>query len=120
MALRSLYADRVSETTTTTGTGTLTLNGAAISYQAFSTAFVGGGVRVDYCIVGADSSWEVGTGIYTAASTTLTRDTVFASSNSGALINLPAGTAQVFCDMPAQVIADIAFTLMAVGRMVPQ
>jgi hypothetical protein len=43
----------------------------------------------------------VGIGTYTASGTTLARNTVLASSNSGSLVNFSAGTKDVFCDYPA-------------------
>lgn len=92
--------DRVKETTTTTGTGTVTLLGAATGYQAFSA--IGNGNTTYYTIAGQTSSeWEVGIGTYTSSGTTLSRDTVLASSNSGSLVTFSAGTKDVFCTYPA-------------------
>ena len=95
-----VLADRVKETTTTTGTGTITLAGAASGYQSF--AAIGNANTTYYAIVGQSSTeWEVGIGTYTSAGTTLSRDTVLASSNSGSLVTFSAGTKDVFCDYPA-------------------
>lgn len=91
--------DRVKETSTTTGTGTITLAGAADGYQSFSA--VGDGNVTYYAIVGG-TEWEVGLGTYTASGTTLSRDTVFESSNSGSLVNFSAGTKNVFVTLPAE------------------
>jgi len=92
--------DRVQETTTTTGTGTLTLGGAVTGYQSFTA--IGNGNTTYYAIYGSGSTeWEVGIGTYTASGTTLSRDTVLASSNSGSLVNFSAGTKNVWCDYPA-------------------
>ena len=78
-----VLADRVRETTTTTGTGSVTLGGAYTSFQTFS-AGIGNGNTTYYTIANSVSGeWEVGLGTYTSASNTLSRDTVFASSNSG-------------------------------------
>jgi hypothetical protein len=107
-ASQTLYKDRVAETTNTAGTGTLTLAGALTDFQSFNTAFVTG-TRVYYTIQGG-VDWEVGTGVFTSPST-LTREVVFDSSNAGALVNLPAGGHTVFCDFPAQSIADVGFAL---------
>jgi hypothetical protein len=90
--------DLVKETTTTTGTGTVTLAGAASGYQSFSA--IGDGNTTFYCI-NLGSEWEVGLGTYTASGTTLSRDVVFASSNSGSAVNFSAGTKEVFCTYPA-------------------
>lgn len=116
-AIRSLYADRVQEQTNTTGTGTLTLAGALTDFQSFASAFVTG-TRIYYTIQG-QTDWEVGTGVFTSPST-LTREVVFASSNAGALVNLPAGGHTVFCDFPAQSISDIGLTLAMIGRRIPR
>ena len=92
--------DRVKETTTTTGTGTVTLAGAVSGYQSFSA--IGNANNTYYTIAGQGTSeWEVGIGTYTSSGTTLSRDTVLASSNSGSLVNFSAGTKDVFCDYPA-------------------
>ncbi len=92
--------DRVKETTTTTGTGTVTLAGAVTGYQSFSA--IGNTNSTYYTIAGQGTAeWEVGIGTYTSSGTTLSRDTVLASSNSGSLVNFSAGTKDVFCDYPA-------------------
>lgn len=101
-----VLADRVQETTTTTGTGTLTLAGAVTGFQSFTTASLDG-KAVDYTIVNASGSeWEVGRGTFTASGTTLSRTTVFASSNSNAAVNFSAGTKNVFVTMAAESYAD--------------
>lgn len=95
-----VLADRVRETTTTAGTGTVTLAGAVTGFQTF--AAIGNANTTYYTIAGQGTSeWEVGIGTYTSAGTTLSRDTVLASSNAGALVNFSAGTKDVFCDYPA-------------------
>ena len=95
-----VLADRVRETTTTAGTGTVTLAGAVTGFQTFSA--IGNGNTTYYTIAGQGTSeWEVGIGTYTSSGTTLSRDTVLASSNSGSKVNFSAGTKDVFCDYPA-------------------
>lgn len=92
--------DRVKETTTTTGTGTITLAGTSTGFQSFSA--VGNGNTTYYAIVdNATGAWETGIGTYTSAGTTLSRDTVLASSNAGSLVNFAAGSKDVFCTYPA-------------------
>lgn len=91
--------DRVFETSTTTGTGTLTLAGAVDNFQTFSSA-IGNGNTTYYAIVDDSAKqWEVGVG--TVGAGTLSRDTVFASSNSGSKVDFSANSKQVFCDYPA-------------------
>lgn len=93
-------ADRVAETTATTGTGTVTLAGAKTGYQTFTTAF-DDGTKVYYCITD-NTDFEVGVGTFTTAGTTLSRDSIFASSNAGSAVNWGAGTKDVFCTAPMQ------------------
>lgn len=96
-----VLADRVQETTTTTGTGTVTLAGAVTGFQSF--AAVGNGNSTYYTIAAqSGSDWEVGIGTYTSSGTTLSRDTVLSSSNSGSLVNFSAGTKSVFVTLPAE------------------
>ena len=81
--------DRVKETTTTTGTGTVTLAGAVTDYQAFSV--IGDGNTTFYTItLSTSDEWEVGIGTYTSSGTTLSRDTILSSSNSGSAVNFSA------------------------------
>lgn len=95
-----VLADRVRETTTTTGTGTVTLAGAVTGFQTFSA--IGDGNTTYYTIAGQGTSeWEVGIGTYTSSGTTLSRDSILASSNSGSAVDFSAGTKDVFCDYPA-------------------
>lgn len=94
-----LAADRCKETSTTTGTGTLTLAGAVSQFRAFQDCFIVGD-QVYYAIEGAGTEWEVGIGTL-ASSTTLSRDTILASSNSGNAVNLSSGTKSVFSTIPA-------------------
>lgn len=88
-------ADRVQETTSTTGTGSLTLTGAPLGFSTFLSAFGASSKVVPYAITTATGEWEVGIGTYNG-STTLSRDTVTASSNSNALVNFGAGEKNVF------------------------
>lgn len=91
-----VLADRVKETTSTSGTGTLTLDGAATGFQSF--AVIGNGNTTYYTISSTGSSeWEVGIGTYTASGTTLSRDTVLASSaGAPTKTNFSSGTKDVF------------------------
>jgi hypothetical protein len=113
--------DRVQETTTTVGTGTVTLGGAVLGFQTF--AIIGNGNTTYYAIVDPTTGeWEVGIGTYTASGTTLSRTTVFESSNSGSLVNFAAGTKNVFCTYPAERAvyldaAGSAVTLLDIGTL---
>ena len=97
-----VLADRVKETTTSTGTTAITLAGAATGYQTFLLA-VGNANTTYYTIADqSGANWEVGIGTYTSAGNTLSRDTVLASSNAGALVVFLTGTKDVFVTYPAE------------------
>ncbi len=102
--------DRVQETTTTTGTGTYTLAGAVTGFQSFSVI---GNANTTYYAVTDGTNWEVGIGTYTSSGTTLSRDTILESSNSGNAVDWGAGTKNIFVTYPAEraVFTDIAQTL---------
>ena len=92
--------DRVKETTITQGTGAITLDGASSGFQSF--AAIGDGNTTYYTIADQTGvNWEVGIGTYTASGTTLSRDTVLSSSNSGSLVNFGVGTKDVFVTYPS-------------------
>jgi hypothetical protein len=96
-----VLADRVQDTTTTTGTGTVTLaNAPPAGFQSFGAA-IGNG-NTTYYVINGGSEYEVGVGTYTAAGTSLSRDTVLSSSNGGSLVNFSAGTKLVFVTYPAE------------------
>lgn len=91
-----ILAWRTAQSTSTTGTGTLALNAAASGRRSFQAAFGVSSIRVGYVISGA-TFYEIGLGDFDGgAPGTLTRAVVLASSNAGALVSLPAGTADVF------------------------
>ena len=91
-----VLADRVRETTETTGTGTITLGGAVQGFQSFSVI---GNNNTTYYTINRNTEWEVGIGTYYGG--TLSRDTVYASSNGGAKVNFSAGSKDVFVTYPA-------------------
>jgi hypothetical protein len=99
------FADRVKDTTTTTGTGTLTLaNSAPAGYQTFASGLGASQVvNVPYAIGSSGAEWEVGFGTFNGT-TSLTRDKIVASSNSGSAVNLSAGTKDVWINAGAEML----------------
>ena len=96
--------DRIKETTTTTGTGTVSLSGTApVGFLTFVTS-VTSLATVRYFIESTDlTEWEVGEGVFTDGTPdTLSRVTVFASSNAGSLVNFSAGTKTASLSLTAQ------------------
>jgi hypothetical protein len=91
-----VLADRVRQTSTSTGTGTITLDGTVVGYQSFSAI---GNNNTTYYTISLGAQWEVGIGTYYGG--TLSRDTVIASS-TGSILNLAAGTKDVFVSLPAE------------------
>jgi hypothetical protein len=98
-----LIKDRVLETCSSPGTGAVTLLGAVTGYQSFSGAFASAnGTTTYYCIADqGGANWEVGLGTWNTGNT-LTRTTVYASSNAGSTVNFASGTQNVFCTYPAE------------------
>jgi hypothetical protein len=91
--------DRVKETTSTLGTGTVTLSGAQLGFQSFSSGI--GASNSTYYTIALGNQWEVGIGSLTNA-TTFTRDTVISSSNASALVSFTTGIKDIFCSLPAK------------------
>jgi hypothetical protein len=113
-----VLADRIKETTTTTGTGTITLSGAQTGFESF--AAIGDGNTTYYVIQHTSANeFEVGLGTYTASGTTLSRDTIYTSSNSDAAVNFSAGTKIVFVTIPkeASVYEDASGDVLVQGQV---
>lgn len=103
------FADRIQDGSTTTGTGTFTLtNTAADGYRTFAST-LNTGVTVAYLATDDNDNWEVGTGVYSSTGPSLTRVTVWASSNAGAAVNWAAGSKVISVVHPAQMMNGLAF-----------
>ena len=96
-----ITADRVLDSSTSTGTGAFVVSGTpAAGYRTFS-AVMSVGDTCYYSIQGQTTSeWEVGLGTYSSANT-LTRTTVYSSSNAGSAVTFSAGTKNIFITMVA-------------------
>lgn len=107
-----ILALRAKQSTDTSGTGTLVLNAAASNARSFQAAFGNTSRRILYMIQWA-TGFEYGLGDFDGGNPgSLTRATVLASSNSDALVTLPAGTKDVFSviDPAAHEVISIAST----------
>ena len=104
--------DRAAETSTTTGTGTYNLSGAILGWRTIVAA-CGTNKTVDYFVRDSlgTADYEIGRGVITDSSPdTLTRVTIYASSNSGSAVNWGVGTREVVVTLTAnamnQLLAD--------------
>ena len=104
--------DRAAETSTTAGTGTYNLDGAILGWRTIVAA-CGTNKTVDYFVRDSlgTADYEIGRGVITDASTdTLTRATIYASSNGGSAVNWGAGTREIVVTLTAnamnQLLAD--------------
>jgi len=94
-----VLTDRVQQTGTANTTVSFTLSGSVTGFQSF-TSGIGNGNTTYYAATDASGNWEVGLGTYSTTGPTLTRTTIYASSNSGSAVTF-SGTVNVWCDYPA-------------------
>lgn len=94
-----IIKDRVQEVSTTVGTIPMVLAGAPTNFVTFGSVMANGDTTY-YAIVSA-TDWEVGLGTYATSTNSLTRNTVYASSNAGSFVNFGAGTKYVYIDAAA-------------------
>lgn len=76
-----VLANRVQESATANTTVSFTLTGAVAGFQTF--AVIGDTNTTYYSATDTSGNWEVGLGTYSTSGPTLTRTTIYASSNSG-------------------------------------
>lgn len=102
-------ANRAYMTTATVGTGTVVLGSPPAGYQSFSDAGIADGAIVRYVIENG-YSWEIGSGVYSAAGPSLTR-TPSESSSGGAAISL-TGNSIVYVTPSAADLQDRGLVLL--------
>jgi hypothetical protein len=94
--MAKVRSDRVKEVSLTQGTGDFVLVGTGTGFVTFATECADGDT-FDYAITNPGTAeWETGVGIFNSGANSITRETVYASSNSGSLVNFSAGNKQVF------------------------
>jgi hypothetical protein len=93
-----ILADRVQVTATANTTVSFTLSGTVTGFQSFSA--IGNTNTTYYSATDTSGNWEVGLGTYSTTGPTLTRTTIFSSSNSGSAVTF-SGTVNVFVTYPA-------------------
>lgn len=115
----AITADRVLETSASSGSGDITLAGAVSGYRTFASAITVGR-RFYYCLehsdLAAHPQWEVGVGVL-SASTTLQRETVLESSNSGAPVTFSTGGIRAFITWPGKPLPPKDISILAPGTI---
>jgi len=111
-----VLADRVQQTGTANTTVSFTLSGTVASFQSF--AVIGNTNTTYYAATDASGNWESGLGTYSTTGPTLTRTTIYASSNSGSAVTF-SGTVNVFCTYPSNraVYEDASGNVSALGTI---
>lgn len=93
----ALFSD-VRETSASTGTGDLVLAGAVTSYFPFAHRFANGDTF--YYGIKQGTNREIGLGRYNAGANSISRVTVYESSNSDAAVNWGSGAKDVYVTLP--------------------
>lgn len=111
-----VLADRVQQTGTANTTVSFTLSGTVLGYQEFTA--IGDTNTTYYAATDASGNWESGLGTYSSTGPTLTRTTVYASSNSGSAVTF-SGTVNVFCTYPSSraIYEDASGNVSALGTI---
>jgi hypothetical protein len=87
--------DFIKEVSTTTATGNIQLPNVAATGFATFDSWWSNGQRLPYSMTNGTGKWEVGVGTYISASHEISRDYVWWSSNSGAVIDFTGETVNV-------------------------
>jgi hypothetical protein len=111
------YGDRVREATTTEGSSDYVLEGTTEPLERTFVEGIGDGEWCYYCCEGLDN-WEIGYGqIIVGTSTTLTRDTILASSNNDLKVPWAAGSKTIFNTATAAALDHIAGFVINQGNV---
>jgi uncharacterized protein YhfF len=111
-----VLANRVQETGTANTTVSFTLTGAVPGFQSFAT--IGNTNTTYYSATDTAGNWEVGLGTYSTTGPTLTRTTIYASSNAGSAVTF-SGVVNVFVTYPSgrSVNLDASGNVSALGTV---
>lgn len=102
------FKDLVKDQFSTTGTGSFTINGIAPTGLRTIAAAHTTGVTIHYrAFNDALTEWEIGEGVWTAATNTLTRARIVESSNANALVNFSVGTKSIITTVLAEDVAGM-------------
>jgi hypothetical protein len=93
-----ILADRVQQTGTANTTVSFTLSGSVVGFQSF--AVIGNTNTTYYSAFDVSGNWETGLGTYSTTGPTLTRTTIYQSSNSNAAVTF-VGAVNVFVTYPS-------------------
>lgn len=106
--MTTTFADRVMEYTSVRGLQSISLGGAIKGYRTFASVYDDSD-EVHYTIEDTTTGqWEVGSGTYNASANTVSRTTVYASSNSGSKVQFDSGTSKaVYVTHAAQDYNDL-------------
>jgi hypothetical protein len=95
--------DATGDTTSTTGTSDFVIDGVALTgCVSFASALTNGLTYGYRCETSDKTSWEVGSGTWTSATSTLTRTTVSRSSNGNAKVSFASGAKSIGIVIQAQ------------------
>ena len=111
-----VLANRVQESATANTTVSFTLTGAVLGFQTF--AVIGDTNTTYYSATDTAGNWEVGLGTYSTTGPTLTRTTIYASSNTGSAVTF-SGIVNVFVTYPSgkSVNLDASGNVSALGTV---
>lgn len=103
-----VFGERVQETSSTVGTGAYSLGGASAADRQTFVGGIGGGNTCFYFAEDGAGNYEVGSGTITDGSPdTLSRDTIFKSSNADAAVSWGAGVKTITNGLPAEFANEI-------------